>query len=250
MNLAQVIRKMNLYTISAVRTNDLAVSANKLMHWDEKQWNIRPRLSTGANRKNLSKKELPLCLEISDEMSLALYLTRENTDNLDKQYLCNENDLTPINTFVATQIILFNYTLLEEYEFSQYGLVLKENILDLSSDKYTLKCFSNRGLNTLTEGALTREQNSYERKGVEKRVNDWGKINIPKISDENLEFYTELSLRRNELTHESEPKPPTLEEALTLFHCSRVIAKGIASSFSDDTLKDCKVFWDECSLEK
>jgi hypothetical protein len=87
MNLAQVIRKMNLYTISAVRTNDLAVSANKLMHWDEKQWNIRPRVSTGANRKNLSKKELPLCLEISDEMSLALYLTRENTDNLDKQYL-------------------------------------------------------------------------------------------------------------------------------------------------------------------
>ncbi|GAW87910.1 hypothetical protein bplSymb_SCF28201P001 [Bathymodiolus platifrons methanotrophic gill symbiont] len=151
MNLVQVIRKMNLYTISAVRTNDLAVSANKLMHWDEKEWNIKPRLSTGANRKDLSDKELPLCLEISDEMALALYLTRENTDNPDKQYLCNENDLTSINTLLATQIILFNYTLLEEYEFYQYGLVLKEKILDLSSDKYTLKDFSNRGLNTLTE---------------------------------------------------------------------------------------------------
>jgi len=209
----------------------------------------KPRLSTGANRPELSKKELPLCLEMSDEMQLAMYLNREDDVKSDKKLLFNANDLVPISKLVATQVILFNYTLLEEYEFYRYKLVLREKIADLSNDKFTIKDFMNRGLDTLTNGVLEREQTSYERKGPTNRIKIWKKIDVPELSDKDLEFYEKLSVRRNELTHESGCKSPTLYEALTFFHNSRVVAKGIAHSFSDNTIEDCNMFLDEYITE-
>lgn len=38
----EVIEKMNLFTISAVRTSDLAISARKMMSWNNEEWATHP----------------------------------------------------------------------------------------------------------------------------------------------------------------------------------------------------------------
>ncbi len=240
MNFDQVIQRMNLYTISTIKIHDLAVSAEKLMSWDEKAWKTKPRLSTGANRKNLSRKVLPLCLEISTEMSMTISLLHGNKPSRDKNPLYHTDEFVPIDEVIATQVILYNYCLLEEYEFYQYNKVLQEKIFDISNDKFTLKDFMNRGYDVLTNGVIEKEQKSYERKGPLKRIRDWEKLGISALSDDNLSLYEKLSSRRNELTHVSDPEPPTLEESVVFFHGSRLIAKEIAISFSDSSVDDCE----------
>ena len=137
---------------------------------------------------------------------------------------------------IATQIILYNYCLLEEYEFNRFNTELKKNIYNLSNDKFTLIDFESRGYDTLLSGVLNREQNSYERKGPQKRVNEWKKVNIPELSEKDMACYEELSMRRNELTHESEPIIPSLEEAILFFHKCRLVAKSIGMSFADPSV--------------
>jgi len=238
MNLQEVIKKMNAYTISATYTHDLAISSSKLMSWDESEWKIKPRLSTGANRKDLSKKELPLCLEMSHEMSSLASLVFPDDGTNQKKYvpILNPDEFIPISRVIATQIILYNYCLLEEYEFNRFHIELSKNISNLSKDKFTLNDFNSRGYDKLFSGVLDREQNSYERRSVRKRINEWNKVNIAELSEKDLACYEKLSIRRNELTHESDPNIPSLEEAIIFFHKCRLVAKSISISFSDPTV--------------
>ena len=62
----EVIKKMNLFTISAVRTSDLAISARKMMNWNKEEWATRPCLVTGGNRPDLDDSQLPLIHSLSE----------------------------------------------------------------------------------------------------------------------------------------------------------------------------------------
>ncbi len=232
MNAKELIEKMNIYTLSSVRIYDLATSAHKL------QWPINsdkpPRLKI-----DLPKSEDPIAVDASAEFEMTvglLYFQGEDGMTM----LPHENKLIPIERIIATQIMLYNYCLLEEYEFDQYERILQDKIIDTSNDKYTLKDFVTRGIDALRDDIIKRERASYERKGIEKRVTEWEKP-IRQPQQKVLEKYRELSNRRNELTHQSEPKPPTLREAVEYFYYARYIGIEIGKCFHDPSVAEIDV---------
>ena len=246
MNFDQIIHKMNMYSISAFQIHDLAVSAKKLMDWDSKSRTVPPYLSNGANRPDLSSKQLSLFLSVSPETSMTIGLILgENNGGKDKNHLMSPEDIVSPEKVIATQSMLYNYCLLEEYEFAQFKKILSEKILDISTDKYSLKEFKSRGFDKLIAGVIYDKQNSYERKPPATRLREWEKYEITPMTEKDTELFVNLSKRRNELTHESSPKSPTLEEAVEFFHRSRIVAKGIAESFNDSTISKCGVPWSD-----
>ena len=248
MNFDRLIHRMNIATLSMMHVHDLAVSADKLMSWDKGLWSLKPRLSTGANRPDLGEKELPLCLEMSDEHRKVVALVIPQPDDNGKTSLFHKDDYLPIHHIVATHCMLYNYCMLEEYEFYQYNSILKEKIFDLSTDKYSLKDIRDRGLETLVNGLLEREQSNYERKGPTKRISMWDKLGVSTMGEDFMNLYETLCARRNELTHNSAPPSPTLEEAVAFFHAARVVAREIALLFNDGTVQDCGVQWEKFEI--
>lgn len=244
----EVIDKMNLFTISAVRTSDLAISARKMMNWDKEEWTTRPCLATAGNRSNLDESQLPLIHSLSEEMSKTFGLVFGNPESCeisenDGFPFGNEKDFISIEHIIGTQIILYNYCLLEAYEFNLYNQILKKNSENFMEEKYSLKDFQNRGLDKLLSGIIEGEQNKYERMGVRKRIGIWNKLNIEPISEKWIRIYEVLSERRNDLTHEAHPVDVELKEAIIYFHHTRLVAKELANHFSDETISLCTVPW-------
>ena len=64
------------------------------------------------------------------------------------------------------------------------------------------------------------------------------KVVINKLTDENLDIYENLSNRRNELTHQSEPEPPTIKEAVINFYLVRKIGIEIGKCFNDPSVNE------------
>ena len=239
MNTKELVGKLSIYTLSAVHIHDLAISAEKLMSWNKEDWKTPPYLSTGANRPSLSEKELPLCLILSEALSKTIGLiSHQRLESNGGSRLFHQDERIPIERVIATQIILYNYCLLEEFEFFQFNTLLALKIIDLSNDKFTLSDFVNRGFDDLCTGIISREQAIYERKGVRKRILEWEKVVINKLTDENLDIYENLSNRRNELTHQSEPEPPTIKEAVINFYLVRKIGIEIGKCFNDPSVNE------------
>ncbi|MFW6263143.1 MAG: hypothetical protein ACOC34_03840 [Thermotogota bacterium] len=249
MNFAALIKKMNHYTHSAMFVHDLALSASKLMKWNEEGWNRAPRLTTGANREDLSRKILPFCLEMSDNMKIFVngMLRGETIDNGTK--LGSFDDFVSSEEIVAVQIVLFNYCLLEEYEFGLVRSHMAEHIADISDAKFSLKDIYARGIDVLKEGVVERKFAIYSRKGVTNRVKDWCKFGCEELREDELKKYEILSTVRNQLTHESSAPPPSVRESLGLFHAMRVVAKGIARSFGDNSVDKVDVPWNKLNVE-
>ena len=121
----EVVDRMNLFTLSAVRTSDLAISAKKLMNWDTVAWSEPPCLGTVANKQNLDEKLLPLAQDLSNEMrvTISLIFQKPKPSELSKNGgypFGHEDSFIPITHIIGSQIILYNYCLLEAYEFDLY----------------------------------------------------------------------------------------------------------------------------------
>lgn len=244
----EVIEKMNLFTISAVRTSDLAVSARKMMNWNKEEWATRPCLVTAENRPELDDSQLPLVHSLSEEMSKTFGLVFGKPESCEFSEnggmpFGNEKDFISIEHIIGTQIMLYNYCLLEAYEFKLYNQLLKDNPEKFMEEKYTLKDFQNRGFDKLLSGVFEGEQSKYERMGVRKRIGTWNKLDIQPISEKWIKIYEVLSERRNDLTHEAHPVDVELKEAIVYFHHARLVAKELADHFNDETISLCKVPW-------
>lgn len=246
----EVIEKMNLFTISAVRTSDLAISARKMMNWNKEEWATRPCLVTGGNRPDLDESQLPLIHSLSEEMSKTFGLvfgkpeSCEFTEDGDVSF-GNEKDFISVEHIIGTQIILYNYCLLEAYEFNLYNRLLTDNSENFTDEKFSIKDFQNRGSDKLLAGILEREQSKYERMGVRKRIETWSKLGLEPISEKWLEIYDILSERRNNLTHEAHPEDVELKEAIVYFHHMRLVAKEMAIQFNDKSIVLCKTPWQD-----
>tara|TARA_R110002051_G_scaffold264241_1_gene324153 strand:+ start:1447 stop:2211 length:765 start_codon:yes stop_codon:yes gene_type:complete len=241
----EVIERMNLFTLSAVRTSDLAISAKKMMNWDKEAWSTSPCLSTAANRPDLDEKLLPLVHDLSNELSVTISLIFREPEPSDISEhggvkFGHEKEFTPIEHIVGTQIILYNFCLLEAYEFDLYKKSLDKNKENFLDEKVSLKDILNRGSDKLLAGILEREQNKHERMGVRNRVNNWNKLGVEPIPEEWVKAYEDISNRRNTLTHEAHPNDVTLIEAIICFHRMRLIARKIAIHFEDDTITLCQ----------
>lgn len=248
----EVIERMNLFTLSAVRTSDLAISARKMMNWDEEAWSTAPFLSTAANRPDLDKDLLPLVHALSKELSVTISLIFKEPEPSDISenggvYFGQENEFIPVEHIIGTQIILYNYCLLEAYEFDLYRKTLNEKQERFLDEKVSLKDVISRGTDTLISGILEREQNRYERMGVRKRVGLWSNLGIDSIPEKWIVAYEEISNRRNTLTHEAHPDDVTLVEAIIIFHRTRLIARQLANHFNDDSVSLCQSPLDDYS---
>lgn len=241
----QLIERMNLFTLSAVRTSDLAISAKKMMNWDQEAWSTSPRLATGANKLDLDENLLPLIQELSNELSVTISLIFRKPEPSDISEnggvkFGHEKNFTPIEHIIGTQIILYNYCLLEAYEFDLYRKLLDKNKENFLDEKFSLKDILNRGSDKLLAGILEREQSKYERMGVRNRVSHWNKFNVEAIPEEWVKAYEDISDRRNTLTHEAHPDEVNLIEAIICFHRLRLIARKIAIQFEDNTVSLCQ----------
>ena len=241
----EVIERMNLFTLSAVRTSDLAISAKKMMNWDQEAWSTSPCLATGANRPDLDNNLLPLVHDLSNELSVTISLIFRKPEPSDISEnggveFGHEKYFTPIEHIIGTQIILYNYCLLEAYEFDLYKKLLDKNKENFLDEKFSLKDILNRGSDKLLAGILEREQNKHERMGVRNRVNNWNKLGVEPIPEEWIKAYEDISNRRNTLTHEAHPDDVTLIEAIICFHRLRLIARKIAIQFEDNTVSLCQ----------
>lgn len=241
----EVIERMNLFTLSAVRTSDLAISARKMMNWDKEAWSTAPRLATVANRPDLDENLLPLVHALSNELRVTISLIFKEPEPSDISKnggasFGHENEFIPVEHIIGTQTILYNYCLLEAYEFDLYRKVLHEKRENFFDEKFSLKDIATRGVNILVEGILEREQNRYERMGVRKRINLWKNLGIEPIPEKWIVAYEEISNRRNTLTHEAHPDDVTLVEAIIIFHRTRLISRQLANHFNDDSVSLCQ----------
>lgn len=247
MKFSELIEKMNLYTLSAVRCSDLAISAGKLMLWNCEEWDKEPCLASARNMPDI-KMCLPLVQGVSTELSKTLYLILGNPESCTFSenggvYFGHVDTFISPNEIIATQVMLYNYCLLEAYEFDLMKQKIYENQELFFDEKYSLKDFNERGFEKLINGVVERELVKYERQSVEKRLNLWKKFDLNEIGEKWIEIYKVLSERRNELTHEHSPTKPTLEESIIYFHHCRVLAKEIATKFGDKSISECKVPW-------
>lgn len=246
----EVIEKMNLFTISAVRTSDLAISARKMMNWDKEEWATRPCLATAGNRPDLDESQLPLIHSLSEEMSKTFGLVFGKPESCEFAEnggvpFGSEKDFISVEHIIGTQIILYNYCLLEAYEFNLYNRLLKGSSESFTNEKFSIKDFQNRGSDKLLAGIIEREQSKYERMGVRKRIETWIKLGLEPIPEKWLEIYDILSERRNNLTHDAHPEDVDLKEAIIYFHHVRLVAKEIAIKFNDKSIVLCKTPWQD-----
>ncbi|WP_288997914.1 hypothetical protein [uncultured Psychrobacter sp.] len=242
---SEVVERMNLFTLSAVRTSDLAISARKMMNWDKEAWSTSPCLATAANKPSLDENLLPLVHDLSNELSVTISLIFRKPELSDisehgGMEFGHEKEFIPIEHIIGTQIILYNYCLLEAYEFDLYKKLLDKNKENFLDEKVSLKDILNRGSDKLLAGILEREQNKYERMGVRNRVNHWNKLGLEPIPEEWVKAYEDISNRRNTLTHEAHPDDVTLVEAIIIFHRTRLIARQLANHFNDDSISLCQ----------
>ncbi|PNK59569.1 hypothetical protein [Psychrobacter sp. FDAARGOS_221] len=184
----EVIERMNMFTVSAVRTSDLAIAGRKMMNWDKQAWSTPPCLVTAGNKPDLDENLLPLIHSLSIEMSKTIGLVLGNPESCEFKEnggvpFGNEKDFMPIEHIIGTQIILYNYCLLEAYEFFLYSDILEKNHDKFMEEKFTLNDILRRGSDKLLAGIIEREQNKYERMGVRNRIKSWSKFDIEPISE-------------------------------------------------------------------
>ena len=142
---------------------------DSLCHWQA----IKPLLVRPINYKQ-SK---------NGESSKTLYLILGNPESCTFSenggvYFGHVDTFISPNEIIATQVMLYNYCLLEAYEFDLMKQKMYENQELFFDEKYSLKDFNERGFEKLINGVVERELVRYERQSVEKRLNLWKKFDL------------------------------------------------------------------------
>lgn len=255
MQFNEYLQIANSRMFGSIVTRELAIAANHITNVD----------FFDESLKNLSPKNLPIiCLEddegekdISQSMSLQLQYSRvftkalgliaqpdsvTNFKKLDMGII--DLDAHSPDVILAELSIIFQYSLLESYEFSNYEKKLRDgSIYEIVEQKFSLKDIKKRGVEKLVEGCIKDKLRNYCSLSVKKRLSNLKKIgmDIQELEKE-IDKYEKLSNRRNEIIHEVKYTPPDIFEAIQYFQTCRDIAKLIGATFNDEDAKNYQYY--------
>jgi len=252
MNFKEYISIANSRMFSSIVTRELAIAANHITNVD----------FFNESLKKLSTKNLPIITnekeeDISTSMRLQLEYSRVFAKALGliaqpdsivnfKELKMDMTDLDAHNPdiILAELSIIFQYSLLESYEFSNYEKKLRDgSIYEIVEQKFSLSDIKKRGLDKLVEGCIKDKLRNYFSLSVKKRLQNLKRIGLDAKALENeIEKYEKLSDRRNEIIHEVKYTPPDIFEAIKYFQTCRDIAKLIGSAFNDEDAKKYKYY--------
>jgi hypothetical protein len=178
---------------------DLAVSSYKLLIGNHT--NESPFLT--SQNCDISKCK-PFILGHSEHFGSMAELINSHGKKLEHHSVAESKYSRDIPDWIISKLaILDQYSLLEDYEFSQYDLVIEKNIEEIDTQKYTLKDVKNRGYDNLRSGVVQNYSAQYQRESVSKRIKTkWTSNNIQLLNEDLINLYQAMGNRRNELTHD------------------------------------------------
>lgn len=220
--------------INALLVSDYGTLTEKLMRWenkgfDNKIWKEAPSISAGANNKDIDIKilnEVPYTIMIRDDSS-ELINTLMNEDIINEKNGGKKLNYEKKSTqeLLALLTIPIQFSILEYFEFQSIEKIFNNGgIFLIDTDKFSLKDFNDRGLDTLKKGRVDFQIKSYQRQPIKKRIKIWERLNLTSLTEDDINLYQDLSNRRNELVHEVEFNHPDTSEAIKYFENCREIA--------------------------
>lgn len=210
---------------------DYAKCIEKMTNFDcagneNSAWKEGPFLFTLYEKQPKLTYDIPYCFQHS---FICADITGKYWEGNPDDYPKNESE-----KLLSGLSIVYQFSVLEAYDFWCYENELKSGaIYTIDTDKFSLIDIRDKGLGRLVSGRIENLKNEYERKSVKKRAISWSKLGINPLTDEILEMYEKISLRRNEIVHEMEYQEPDIREAIEYFNKCIYIAKQIGISFND-----------------
>lgn len=247
MNFKEYISIANTRMFSCFVTRELAIAANNITNVDF--FNDSLKLQSLEDMPIISLKDDAEDEDISKSMKfnigyskifarvLGLILRPDNLDDIKGLKMeFTDFDAHDPNIIISELSIIFQYSLLESYEFSNYENNLRNgSIYEIVEQKFSLKDIKRRGIEQLKEGCIKDKTRNYGALSVKNRIQCLKKIGIDVKSLENeIDKYEKLSVRRNQIIHETKYNPPNILEAIEYFINSRDVAKAIGIAFNDN----------------
>ncbi len=254
MNFEKYLKVANARMLGCALSREFSVAALRLTNFDifelgcinTKYLGEVPFITSKSDKEEkdlaqLNDYEITYSTVFNDTLKYVLKQIESDTNDSFEFNVDTMHEHDP-EIIISELSIVYQYSLLEQYEISQYEqLLVNGAIHKIDDSRYTLSDINARGYEKLLKGAIADKVRQYSFYSVKKRIENWNKIDVCYSDLQNLiERYTCLSDRRNEIIHSSEHKKTNIREALDFFASCRSIAHSIGNAFKDDSAVNYK----------